>query len=171
MTLKHYRSQMTFSRILAGTVLLVVIMIAVLITRFDIFVGSRLIHPQSPSPTSVQSNITYQRSGGIAGLDDRLTIDADGHASFTRQAGLRQVGPRQFIVASAVMNRLTTLLNAANFSSHSPEYLPDRSGADLVSYRIAYKGHTVQTMDTAIPRPLEPIINSLNQIISDQANQ
>ena len=110
--------------------------------------------------TSSGMLIEYCRSGGFAGLDDRLVINVNGQATLTRKAE-----HYEFVLDGDTMNQLLTLLDNAEFSKLRGEYLPPRKGSDLFEYVVTYKGHTVRTMDTAVPQSLQPILESLNQIV------
>ncbi len=111
--------------------------------------------------TAQISPIEFRRSGGIVGLDDQLTIDAQGRAQLTRRAG-----DFEFDLTRDEFARLTALLRDANFktipedSRRKPYLVPDE-----ISYVIVYQGHTVKTSDTAIPDKLQAAIQLLNGIV------
>ena len=52
-----------------------------------------------------------------------------------------------------------------NFTRLDEEYLPGQPGADLFDYRLTYAGHTVHIVDTAVPEGMQPILDTLNQLI------
>ncbi len=104
--------------------------------------------------------LEFSRSGGIAGLDDQLTISADGTARLRRRA-IRQ----ELDIEPDVMDRLVKTLQDVPFGDLRREYLPPRAGADLIEYMIKVDGHTVRTEDTAIPESLQPLIDLLVQIV------
>lgn len=104
--------------------------------------------------------VEYRRSGGFAGLDDRLVIEVNGQATLTRKTE-----HYEFVLDRDIMKQLQTLLDNVEFSKLRREYLPSRQGSDLFEYVVTYKGHTVRTMDTAVPEALWPVLELLNQII------
>lgn len=104
--------------------------------------------------------VEYRRSGGFAGLDDRVVIQVNGQATLTRKAE-----HYEFVLDRDTMNQLQALFDDAEFSKLRREYLPSRQGSDLFEYVVMYKGHTVRTMDTAVPEALWPVLELLNQII------
>lgn len=104
--------------------------------------------------------IEYRRGGGFVGLDDHLVISVDGQATLTRQTK-----SYEFEVDSDTMDQLQTLLDNAGFRKLRGEYLPPREGSDFFEYVVTYKGHTVRTMDTAVPESLQSILELLNQIV------
>lgn len=113
-----------------------------------------------PGPT--ETLVEYSRSGGIAGFDDHLVIRADGQATLTRRGQ-----SSEFALDRDTLVRLQALLDDAQFTRLDGEYLPSSSGADLFTYVIAYRDHTVRTMDTAVPEALQPALELLNQIVAD----
>jgi hypothetical protein len=104
--------------------------------------------------------IEYRRIGGFAGFDDHLTIDMKRKVTLTRK-----VGHYEFVLDQKSLEQLLQQLDQAKFSEFEREYLPTNTCCDLIEYTITYKGHTVRTMDTAVPEPLQPILGSLNEMI------
>jgi hypothetical protein len=109
--------------------------------------------------------LEYHRTGGLVGLDDHLTIDREGNAVLKRKNA-----QAEFALDVKTLNRLETMFNTAAFSRLKKAYLPPQPGADLIEYTITYHGHTVQMMDIAIPEILQPILESLNQIVEKRGN-
>jgi hypothetical protein len=105
--------------------------------------------------------IEYRRTGGFVGLDDRLTIDADREATLARK-----VGHYEFVLDQATFERLLREFDQIEFSKLKREYLPADTCCDLIEYKITYKGHTVRTMDTAVPESLWPVLAVLDEIIN-----
>ena len=106
------------------------------------------------------ASVEFRRSGGIVGLDDRLTIDDKGHAKLTRRAG-----NSEFDLTQDDLTRLRAALRDASFgsipeNSRKPYLVPDE-----ISYVIVYQGHTVKTSDTAIPEKLQSVIQVLDGIL------
>jgi len=115
--------------------------------------------------SSSETLIEYRRSGGFAGWDDHLVVDKSGEAILTRKSERSE-----FTLNSDTINRLQILLEGAEFSQLRKEYLPSRQGSDLFEYVVTYKGHTVRTIDGAVPPSLQPILEALNQIVENQGN-
>jgi hypothetical protein len=111
-------------------------------------------------PSAPETLIEYRRSGGLLGLDDQLAIQADGKAVLTRKSGRSE-----FALDGDTMSRLRALFEQAGFARLRKEYLPPHPSADLFEYVVTYKGHTVRTMDGAIPLSLQPILDALNEIV------
>ena len=115
--------------------------------------------------SSSETLIEYRRSGGFAGLDDHLIIKENGAAILTRKSERHES-----TLDSDTIDRLRTLFEEAEFSQLHKEYLPSRQGSDLFEYVVTYKGHTVRTMDGAVPPSLQPVLEALNQIVESQGN-
>jgi hypothetical protein len=107
--------------------------------------------------------VEYHRSGGFAGLDDHLVIMEDGESILTRKSERYEFSLDRDTVAG-----LQSLFKDAAFSQLGTESLPSRQGADLFEYVVTYEGHTVRTMDGAVPPSLQPILEALDQIVEDQ---
>lgn len=118
-------------------------------------------------PTSSNVLVNYHRSGGIAGVQDRLTVYYDGRCELQRKRG-----QREFTLEPDYLGRLKSLLEKANFPTLKEEYLTP-VGADLMDLIITYqaegKKYTVHTDDIAIPDALQPVIVELNQIIAERS--
>ena len=114
--------------------------------------------------TSPPTPIEYSRTGGIAGFDDLLVIQPSGAAMLTRRGE-----SSEFVLDTESLARLQSLLDDAQFARLKAEYLPSGQGADLFTYVITYRGHTVRTMDTAVPQALQPALDLLNQIVADHS--
>ena len=104
--------------------------------------------------------IEYRRSGGFAGLDDHLIIKKNGEATLTRRGK-----EETFRLDSTQLDRVSATFEKAQFTKLKKKYLPKNQGRDLISYVVQYKGHQIQTADTAIPEALLPVIELLNEIV------
>lgn len=117
-----------------------------------------------PTGSSASSSdgplVEYQRQGGFAGWDDRLIIESESRATLEQRSGTQSLD-----LDSQLVDQLLEQLESIKFSTLEPEYLPQDTGADLIEYRVTYKGHTVHTMDTAVPDSLKPILELLDEII------
>jgi hypothetical protein len=106
--------------------------------------------------------LEYNRTGGLIGLEDHLTIGKNGNAVLKRKNS-----QTVFTLDSETLKRLEILLNDATFTKLKNNYFPLHQGGDLIEYTISYNDHTVQMMDTAIPEIVQPIVESLNQIVEN----
>jgi len=112
--------------------------------------------------------IQYRRTGGIAGLDDRLTIQADGQAILTRKGGERQT----ITLDKTTLSSLQATLGEADFLELESQYQPARDIPDAFHYEVSYQvdngRHTVAATDSSVPEQLAPVLDKLNRIIARQ---
>jgi len=114
-----------------------------------------------PNPVTPTLFVDYQRSGGIAGVNDRLVIFGNG-------AGLvsSRTTSREILLNQSDLEQISALFDEAQFRMLEGNYTSRRGGADFMQYSISYQGKTVNTEDTAIPASLEPVIKEMNRILS-----
>lgn len=110
--------------------------------------------------------IEYRRSGGFVGLDDYMVIGKNGKLVLTRKSERYEL-----TLDSDTVELLQTLFEEADFSQLGKKYLPPRQGSDLFEYVVTYEGHTIRTMDGAVPPSLQPILEALNHIIESQGKK
>jgi hypothetical protein len=115
-----------------------------------------------PDPAEPTLFVDYQRTGGIAGLNDRLVIFDNGIALVSSRTTSREIQLNQ-----SDLEQISTVFKAAQFTALEGNYTSPRGGADFMQYSISYKGKTVNTEDTAIPPVLEPVIKEMNRILSN----
>lgn len=111
------------------------------------------------STAALSSPIEFRRSGGIAGLNDALTIDAQGHATL-----VRRTGKYDFDLSVDERNRLANGLRNAGWASIPEDSMRKPLVPDEISYVVVYQNHTVKTSDTAMPDKLRPVIGLFNEL-------
>jgi hypothetical protein len=107
---------------------------------------------QTTSGGPVQTNgalVTYTRTGGVGGIDEHLRIEPDGTA--TLSYGEPANSERSFDLSTDELDRITSLLDAADLESMPAEPVPTGC-ADCFVYTVEYGGRTV-TYDDATPPP------------------
>ena len=140
--------------------LAVIMILAVLVSGC---LGARAPAASPAEPPGVL--LDYQRTGGIAGTNDRLVIFDNGIALVaTRQSNIETT------INKTDLDRIDTLFSAAGFVSLEGNYTSQRNVADILHYRISYHGKTVNTEDTAVPPGLEPVIMELNRILASYSS-
>jgi hypothetical protein len=95
------------------------------------------------------------RSGGLAGLVDRVSVSGDGHVRVRRdgaRADVFTLGPRQLL-------RLRTTLRVADLPGLASDY--PAPGADMYQYAISSGGVTVTATEVAGPVRLRRLITLL----------
>jgi len=121
--------------------------------------GSRTPPVSRPEVPSVL--VDYNRSGGIAGIQDRLVIFDNGVAVVSGRTGNHEIELNQTDI-----DRIILLFEQGHFPSLESNYSGRHGSADLIRYTIIYQGKTVSAEDTAIPPSIQPVIDELNRIIS-----
>lgn len=111
--------------------------------------------------------LEYERSGGIAGFQDRLQIYPDGQAVLDRKGE-----ESDFQLTSEQMDELQAALAAADFFNLDASYLPKDTCCDRFTYTIHYrdpssgKVHSVYAMDGSVPPELSPVLVILNRLVN-----
>jgi hypothetical protein len=121
--------------------------------------------PPVSRPAAPTLFVDYQRSGGIAGFNDRLVIFDNGVTLVSSRSTSREIRLNQ-----TDLEQISALFETAQFPALEGNYTSSRGGADFLQYSISYKGKTVNTEDTAIPPSLEPIIKEMDLILSTGLN-
>jgi hypothetical protein len=113
--------------------------------------------------TSIASRIDFHVSGGFAGVDQELVIAPDGRATVTTR--FRDTSSaRHFQLSDAQLSELRDKLAAAGIAQLP---IPPPSGcADCFIYSIGFEGRSYRTDQASVPKPLEPAIAELAQLVS-----
>jgi hypothetical protein len=108
------------------------------------------------------SLLTYTRTGGVGGIDERLRIDPDGTAtlSYGEPANTRN----EFELTDAQLDEIQALLDGADFDATPTD--PEQTGcADCFVYTLTYGGHTVTYDDaTQPPSGVGELVSSLGEL-------
>lgn len=112
-----------------------------------------------PVPPSIF--VDYQRSGGFAGVNDRVVIFDNGVTIISNRKASTEI-----TLNSSELERINMVFSGSKFTAFEGNYTSRRGGADLMQYTISYHGTTVHTEDTAIPPGMEPVIEEMNRILT-----
>jgi hypothetical protein len=121
--------------------------------------------PPVPDPAAPSLFVDYQRTGGVAGVDDRLVIFDNGVTLVKSRTATREI-----LLNQSDLEQLSAVFDAGQFANLEGNYTSPRGGADLLQYSISYQGRTIITEDTALPPSLEPVIRELDRIIRNNLN-
>jgi hypothetical protein len=133
--------------------------------------GASSAMAQAPAPRSVDSDIasllvSYERTGGFIGVDDRLSITSDGHVTRTDRFG----DTSEFDLSPGDLSELKNLLEAADFPSLAGVYKPKFVVSDGFDFTIRSHDKTVVVFaEATIPPALAAVINRLSQIFGNGA--
>jgi hypothetical protein len=116
---------------------------------------------------SGQTVIEMQITGGFAGVNQRLLIDANRYVQFIDQRG--QNGQIETALTIEELNRLITLFVEKDFLHMKSEYI-DGNVADAFYYRIIYRysgaNKQVDTDYFGAPSDLQVIVDNLLKVIN-----
>jgi hypothetical protein len=116
----------------------------------------------TPAPVPTGTLVEFGRQGGLAGLDDQVTVQADGSYQIVRKGGTPTPGR----LSPDEVTRLRAVLDSAHFGE-IPAVNPGASAvADGFTYRVAYAGHEVLAQDGGVPPALAPVLDALSGILS-----
>jgi hypothetical protein len=106
--------------------------------------------------------IHYERYGGLAGFEDKLTIYENRTAVVTTRTG-----EKTFTITPLEKADLVSLFDSSGFDSVNQEDLPDTLGieADYFEYVIEFRGHKIEAPELAIPDSIHPVIDALDEIV------
>jgi hypothetical protein len=111
---------------------------------------------------SGQTIIEMQITGGLAGVNQQLLIDANRYVQFIDQRG--QAGQIETVLPAEELNRLIKLFAEKDFLHMQPQYLDGRV-ADAFKYRIIYRysgaNKQVETDYFGAPAELRSIVDHL----------
>jgi len=144
-----------------GSVICVVLVVAALVLTGCL--GVKAPPVSRPAPPALL--VDYQRTGGIAGVHDRLVIFDNGVTLVSNRTTSREI-----LLTRSDLAQISAVFDTAQFPKLEGNYTSRRGGADLMQYSITYQGRTVNTQDTAVPLTLEPVIADMNLILGAGLN-
>jgi hypothetical protein len=127
--------------------------------------------PAKPGQADQQSTppkdgvlVIFQKTGGIAGIDETMTVYADGRIELTNRKGVMKTAQ----VTSADLSKLQQALADPEFAKLKSRYMAN--GADMFIYTLTMPGaakQTIITMDGAQNPPvLKQALSELQQLRS-----
>ncbi|WP_238016565.1 hypothetical protein KZZ52_10970 [Dactylosporangium sp. AC04546] len=117
---------------------------------------------EAPSPTaSAATLVAFTRTGGIAGVNDRLTVAQDG--SYTIQT---RSGTKTGKLAPQELAALKQALGSVDFTKIPNVNANNGTVADGFTYSVIYNGREIVAEDGAIPPALQPILGTLSAVLS-----
>ncbi len=105
--------------------------------------------------------IVLVRSGGIAGLTDRVSVDASGVATVVSDRGAT---PSTRTLTSSELATLRAALERSRIASLDRNYLDPRA-ADAYQFDVTYQGVTVTADEGVVPARLRPVVEQLTKLI------
>lgn len=108
---------------------------------------------------SLSSPVEFSRSGGIAGLNDQLTISADGTVEVRGRGGTSEAS-----LSGAELEVLAGLLDRLQASDGEKNATSD--GYDLITYTLVYDGETTRADDLTVSEEFRPVLDFLTGLLA-----
>ena len=102
------------------------------------------------------------RYGGIAGIHERVSVDAAGQATIATD---RSPDTRIRILPSADLANLRTALERSEIATLDRNYL-DPTAADAYQFDVTYQGVTVTSDEGVLPPKLRPVVEQLTKLLA-----
>ena len=121
--------------------------------------------PAEPLPsTEGHLLVAFRRTGGIAGLNQLLTVDKEGEAVVED----RRFPPTRLKLPPERLQALEAALQTADFPSLRPWYPADSGARDVFYFDVSYRGKQVRADQTGrIPERLHPVLKILTEIVNE----
>lgn len=116
----------------------------------------------APAVATAAPTLVAQRTGGIAGVQDRLVVHADGTATVTH----RQGAPGH--LAATRTRTVRSALRDARFPTLAPVFRPKAIVNDGFVYVLRAHGHTVRVEEGApdVPARLQTLIRAVSALLT-----
>lgn len=113
------------------------------------------------TPAPAGPLVVLLRYGGIAGSNDRVSVDALGVATVITD---RSPNASTRTLSATDLAALRTALQRAGIATLQRNYL-DRQARDAYQYDVTYQGVTVTADEGVIPETLRPVVDQLTKLI------
>jgi hypothetical protein len=128
--------------------------------------GTTISEPPAPGPSD--TIVVFERSGGLAGVHQRLDVRPDGAARL--ETGVSDVQVRRFRLSKGELDRLRAARERVDFASLERRYEPDQTIYDGVASTIRADGYEVTVLTEGGPPPeLADLIAACGQIVEAHA--
>jgi hypothetical protein len=124
--------------------------------------------PAAEAPPSVaRFAISYERSGGLAAMPQKLVIRPGRHAAVTtRDTDSLQPRTVRFRIGVKRIESLSRALEKAHFETIGTPGPNPGACADCFYYAIGYQGHEVGFSQIEVPKGLRSVIGQLEAVIA-----
>src|SRR4051812_46260573 len=112
-----------------------------------------------PAAATLKGPFDYQRSGGLAGVRDHLTLQPSGQAQLDTRARRRS-----FTLTRAERRRLERAVAAAHLATVKAPRHP--LTPDAFVYSLGYRGRKVVFDDTTLPKAVLGLVTELNRLVA-----
>ena len=119
---------------------------------------------ETPPPVA-KFAISYERSGGLKSMPQRLTVRPGRRATATINVGSGSHAT-SFVVGVKRIRALQTALERADFGAIATPGTNPGVCADCFFYAIRYRGHEVSFSQVEVPKGLAGIVGQFEKMIS-----
>jgi hypothetical protein len=123
--------------------------------------GGATVDDDTVTPASTTPLVVLLRYGGVAGSNDRVTVDELGVVTVVSD---RSPNPSTRTLSSGDLSTLRTALQRAEITTLERNYL-DRQARDAYQYDVTHQGVTVTADEAVIPAKLRPVVDQLAKFI------
>jgi len=113
------------------------------------------------APGTTTPLVVMLRYGGLAGSNDRVTVDAVGVATIVSD---RSPNPSTRTLSAGDLAALRIALQRAEITTLERNYLDTRA-RDAYQYDVTHQGVTVTADEAVIPAKLRPVVDQLTKLI------
>lgn len=103
-------------------------------------------------------------AGGIAGINDQLSVSRQGKVLFTSSSPPRQ---RTTELSDEGLRRLEEALAKVDLSALPRPTNPEAGSPDALYHGITYEGHSIELVDKNIPPALDPVLRQLGPLMTE----
>lgn len=113
------------------------------------------------APAAARPLVVLIRYGGLAGTNDRVSVDTAGHVTLISD---RSPTPATHVLPPDELATLRTALERSEIATLERNYLDPRA-ADAYQYDVTYQGVTVTADEGVLPPSLRPVVDQLTPLI------
>ena len=123
--------------------------------------GGGAVEEEDSTPAATTALVVLLRYGGIAGGNDRVTVDNLGVVTVVTD---RSPNASTRTLSSGDLAALRTALQRAEITTLERNYL-DHQARDAYQYDVTHQGVTVTADEAVIPAKLRPVVDQLTKLI------
>ena len=113
----------------------------------------------------LKAAITFSRSGGVAGLSEKITLEIGG-SGITKNR-VREI---KFHLDPTAIREINSLLQDLDIEKLEPEYHSKEEVYDLIEYKLRIKDKQVRIAENAVPVQLKKLVAYLQNLMDQNQN-
>jgi hypothetical protein len=120
--------------------------------------------PATPTLPVERFAISYERSGGLAAMPEKLTIRPGREATVTATDGRGKPRSGAFRIGVKQLKKLRAAAETARIGEIAPS--PPSNCADCYVYSVTYRGARASVSEVDVPRRMQPLIDRAEALIA-----